>query len=361
MEAGYYMLTGSNSTQLIVDAGPLGVQSGGHGHADALSFCLHSHGHSLLIDPGTYEYVGPGSDRDLFRGTGMHNTLRVDGADQAETGSPFSWRQLNQSKVERWIQGRNFDVLVASHDGYQRLDAPVTHRRWVVSLKNGLYLVRDEIEGQGRHHLEIAWHLGQELQLVQEGLFRVKGGTHGLALIAAQGQGWAEQASRECWSPAYGQKAPMSVIKFSVDAVLPTEFAVILATFGEVHPGTRMLTRITDNAGPAIASYKYVGDGNEHFFLFGERGKAWRMNSFSSDAELMHCKKTAGRAEQLIFCGGSYALLDGGLELRCSRQVQWAELSLEGQSRAVFASDLEALEGHSFVAKQRNTTLPHLE
>ena len=85
-DAGFYLLTApQQAAQLVMDAGPLGTQSGGHGHADALSVTLQSHGRAFLIDPGTFEYVGESGNRDLFRGTSMHNTLRVDGANQAET------------------------------------------------------------------------------------------------------------------------------------------------------------------------------------------------------------------------------------------------------------------------------------
>ena len=90
----------------------------------------------------------------------------------------------------------------------------MTHRRWIVSLRNGIYLVRDVVEGQGKHRLDIPWHLGQDLQLVEEGLFRVKGASQGLALLPAQGHGWAQEVRRESWSPAYGQKAPMTVSEF---------------------------------------------------------------------------------------------------------------------------------------------------
>src|SRR5258708_30054542 len=166
-----------------MDAGPQGTQGGGHGHADALSVTLQSQQHSLLIDPGTYEYAGEGAERDRFRGTAMHNTLRIDGADQAETVTAFSWRRLTRSKTEQWTQGKHFDLLVASHDGYQRMAQPVTHRRWVFSLKNGVYPVRDLGEGHGHHQLDIAWHLGQEMQLVEEHVFRVKGASQGLALL----------------------------------------------------------------------------------------------------------------------------------------------------------------------------------
>src|SRR5579863_4579652 len=175
-ESGFYLLaTAKPSAQLVVDAGPQGTQSGGHGHADALSVCLQSCGHSLLIDPGTYQYVGEGNDRDLFRGTAMHNTLRIDGVNQAEIAGPFSWRRLTHTKTEQWVQGPSFDLLVVSHDGYQRLPQPCTHQRWVFSMKSGFYLVRDVVQGQGKHQLEVSWRLGQEMQLAEENIFRVKG------------------------------------------------------------------------------------------------------------------------------------------------------------------------------------------
>ena len=59
--AGLYLLANStNSSQLVIRAGLQGTGSGGHSHADALSICLQSQGRALLIDPGTFEYAGPG-------------------------------------------------------------------------------------------------------------------------------------------------------------------------------------------------------------------------------------------------------------------------------------------------------------
>jgi hypothetical protein len=344
-DAGFYLLAAEKATQLVVDAGPLGTQSGGHGHADALSVCLQSGGHSLLIDPGTYEYIGPGEDRDLFRGTAMHNTMLVDRTNQAEPATAFSWRRLTQSKTERWIRAQKSDLLVASHDGYQRLEPPVTHRRWVVSLRDGLYLIRDVVEGQGKHRLDVVWHLGQDLQLVEEGLYRVKGASQGLVLLPARGHGWAEEVRRESWSPAYGQKAPMTVLSFGADAALAAEFAVVLVTLEEAHPGDRSFARIVDSTSdPEVRGYRYAAEGVECLFIFGKSGKPWRVNSMSSDAEFVGWKRNAGYTdEQLILCAGSYAQVDGGAELRCNRPVEWAELILQGGERAVFSSDLSAI------------------
>jgi len=344
-DAGFYLLS-AGKTQLVVDAGPLGTQSGGHGHADALSVCLHSDGQELLIDPGTYEYVGPGEDRELFRGTAMHNTLRVDGANQAETATAFSWHRLTQSRVEQWIQGKSFDLLVASHDGYQRLEPPVTHRRWVVSLRNGVYLVRDVVTGQGKRRLDIAWHLGPDLQLVEDGIFRVKGAAQGMALLPAQTDGWAEEVRRESWSPAYGHKAPMTTLNFSAEAALPAESCVVLVTLEEAQRGTKSFTRIAGaTAGSDVVEYRYADEGVEHSFIFGGGGKSWQKDSLSGDAEFVCWKRKPGSKDgQLILCGGSYVRADGGPELRFARAVEWAELVVQGGDQTVFSSDMAAVE-----------------
>jgi len=345
-QSGLYLLTSERpATQLVVDAGPQGTQSGGHGHADALSVTLQSQQHSLLIDPGTYEYAGEGAERDRFRGTAMHNTLRIDGAGQAEPGTAFSWRRLTHSKAEQWIQGKHFDLLVASHDGYQRLVQPVTHRRWVFSLKNGVYLVRDLVEGQGGHQLDLAWHLGQEMQLVEENVFRVKGASQGLALLPVQGSGWAEEVRKESWSPTYGQKAPMTVVNFSTITDVPAEFAVLLVTLEEAHrkPGTFARIDVQESLS-SVRAYRYTSEAGEYTFCFGERGKPWRQGAVSSDAEFCCWSRMYGSAAQrLIMVNGSYAEVEGGPELRCSRPVSWGEVTLEENQKQIFSSEPEAV------------------
>ena len=343
-DAGFYLLPSGKATQLVVDAGPLGTQSGGHGHADALSVCLQSDGHSLLIDPGTYEYVGPDNDRDRFRGTAMHNTLRVDGKNQAEAVTPFSWQRLTTSKVERWIQGKNFDLLVASHDGYQRMEPPANHQRWIVSLRNGMYLVRDVVTGQGKHRLDIAWHLGQDLQLVEAGLFRVKGASQGLILLPSRGHGWAEEVSRESWSPVYGRKAAMTTMNFGVETELPAEFAIMLVALEEVHRGSALFAKMDSTSVECdLRGYKYAVEKSEYSFVFGESGKAWRMGPIASDAEFVCLHRESGD-DHLIFSGGSYAGVEGGPELRFTGPVEWAESVGKSGAREVFSSDMAAAD-----------------
>jgi hypothetical protein len=88
--AGLYFLPSPiPSRQLVIRAGPQAAQRGGHSHADALSICLQSHGRALLIDPGTFGYVGP--DRDLFSRTHNHN-------------ASCRWRQSIRTRGFVWME-----------------------------------------------------------------------------------------------------------------------------------------------------------------------------------------------------------------------------------------------------------------
>jgi len=344
-EAGFHVLT-TGRTQMVVDAGPLGEGSGGHGHADALSVTLQSHSRELLIDPGTYEYIGPAGDRELFRGTSMHNTLRVDTSNQADTNGPFSWERLTESRTERWIRGRSFSLLICSHDGYERLDQPVMHRRSVISLKDGIFLVRDVVNGYGRHRLDIGWHLAPDLQLVEEGVFGLSDADLQFALLPAQGTQWARDVRWEFWSPTYGERAPTRMVNFSIEAELPTEFAVLLGTSHGRHSDWGTLARVDSVEGEDVraSSYRYIAKDKDYLFVFGQPDKPWRTSLLSSDAEFVYRGRTAGtNEERWILCAGRYLCLDGGPALCCSRAVDWAEWVLNESGGAVYSSDPSAV------------------
>src|SRR5260370_30097177 len=77
-ESGVAVMT-SGETQVIVDAGPFGIGSAGHSHSDTVSILIRIGVEDILIDPGTYIYVADPAERNAFRGSGAHNTIRVNG------------------------------------------------------------------------------------------------------------------------------------------------------------------------------------------------------------------------------------------------------------------------------------------
>jgi hypothetical protein len=340
-DAGYYLLA-TPTTQLIADAGPLGAYGGGHGHADALSLCLQAHGRPLLIDPGTSEYVGAATDRALFRGTGMHSTLQIDGKNQAEIASVFSWQRFPQTSVEHWVQAPSFDLLVASHDGYRRLEQPVTHRRWIVSLKNGAYLIRDVVYGSGRHRIDVAWHLAPDLQFAGERTFRLKGTPYNLSFLPGGPFVWTEELDSQMYSPAYGRKARTTVLRFHATTTLPTEFAILLVNTEDGSRGMGSFQHLQD-LDQNISEYKYRTGDAEYSFVFNEASNPWQRRAFASDARFVCHGNTPGTAEEhLGFCDGSYAT-SGGLNLNCSRRVDWAEVNFRDDVQTTSSSHRSAL------------------
>ena len=149
----------SPGTKIIVDCGPFGCGSGGHSHADTLSLTVTADRHEILIDPGTFTYVGNGKDRNSFRGTAAHNTVRIDKLDQADPVNLFRWANPPAASVITWRTSDTEDILEAEC-AYRGL----RHRRYFHFVKPFALLIVDTISGPpGDHIVEQFWHLAAEL------------------------------------------------------------------------------------------------------------------------------------------------------------------------------------------------------
>jgi len=144
------------STHAVIDAGPFGALHSGHSHSDTLSIVLRSGDDEILIDPGTYTYTGDPEWRDWFRGTSAHNTVRINGLNQAAIAGPFRWTQQPEVAILDWQTNSTRDVLEAEcrYSGF-------THRRRVEFQKPDVFLITDDVSGPpGEHDIEQFWHLG---------------------------------------------------------------------------------------------------------------------------------------------------------------------------------------------------------
>lgn len=168
-DGGYSVMRDAAGNCLIIDCGPVGSLSGGHGHADALSIEIAIGGKTLLVDSGTYTYHESREMRDYFRSTTAHNTVTVDDRSSSEPASAFSWKTRANSKRERWITDERFDFFEGSHDGYRRLPNGGTHTRSILFIKNGYWIIRDLVEADGEHEYSLNFHYAHGAQPVIEG------------------------------------------------------------------------------------------------------------------------------------------------------------------------------------------------
>jgi hypothetical protein len=185
---------------ILIDAGPFGRGSAGHSHSDTLSLVVYRGGEEVLIDPGTYTYVADAQQRDAFRGSAFHNTLRIGGRDQADPVHPFIWRNKPEVRVHEHSIG----------DGRIYLDAECryrgfVHRRRFLLIGAEALLILDEVEGIGKHRIEQFWHLGS-------GAANVKMLFAGLG-APKQEEGWR--------SRVLGAKEPAPVIALRAATKLP--------------------------------------------------------------------------------------------------------------------------------------------
>ena len=306
---GLYVIAsgGARPSQMLVDAGPHGIGHGGHGHADALSLRLSIDGRPWLIDPGTYVYISPGGERNDFRGTAAHNTLRVDQSDQAVPENAFSWSSLPEVEAEQWEEGTGFTYFSGSHTGYRRLSDPVLHRRSIFHLHGEYWLIRDSVLGGTVHDLEIAWHFAPDLDVaLQDGSIVAAEGDEQLILLSASS--WDASVIDGSFSPAYGVRLPAPVGIFKTRSALPVEHgSLIVPTRAYEKPG-RFSTSGTESG---VGSYRYEHGLTLDQMFFGDSGGAWAVGSIASDAEFLFIRRHNREISSLAFCSATFIEVEG--------------------------------------------------
>jgi uncharacterized heparinase superfamily protein len=162
--SGYHRAEAAGLTVLF-DAGPLAPDHQmGHAQCDMLSFCLWAEGKGggnvpVLVHPGNYEYLA-GAMRDYCRSTASHNTVQVDGAEQAELWASHRIGRrgypVDAGAREDAAAGRI--VLRGGHTGFEALPGRPRHHREMVLGPDGLE-IEDRISSRGSHAAKAFFHL----------------------------------------------------------------------------------------------------------------------------------------------------------------------------------------------------------
>lgn len=143
--AGYYAARAGKS-YVLVDCGAIAPDFlPAHGHGDALSLEWSVAGERILVDAGVFEYVA-GERREWSRSTRAHNTVTLDGRDQAEFWSSFRVGRRPRVRLRRWSPIEDGFVLEGEHDGFAHLAGAPIHRRLVRATPSDVR-IHDRIEG----------------------------------------------------------------------------------------------------------------------------------------------------------------------------------------------------------------------
>lgn len=252
---------------LIFDCGALG--DGGHHHYDLLSIDAYAEGRALVVDPGRYTYAEDTPNlRHWFKGTAAHNTVVVDGLDQApyRRGKARKGTRPAAELLSR-ITEPGLDVL---HGKALSTCYEATHTRRVAFVAGEYWIVEDELAGDRPHHYDLRFHLAPEAG------GRVRVAPHGdgyavrapgLALVFAGGvrprieAGWV--------APEYGVKLAAPVVSVVRGAAVHATFTTLLLPLADGAPlpafsvqrTERATTVIVDGASRDVVRWSAGGAG----------------------------------------------------------------------------------------------------
>jgi Heparinase II/III N-terminus/Heparinase II/III-like protein len=230
-QSGYYILRSGwgerepfgDERYLIFDCGPLGA--GNHGHLDLLSFEMSAYGQSLIVDPGRFTYHEPPPDsgetnwRALFRGTGYHNTVLVDGKNQTRyefhKGKFRIKGEAPQHELKAFVSHDGFDYL---HGVARSREYEVAHERKIVFLCPDYWLVVDRLLSEAPHDYRQLFHLserayGRTSMSVERRTILID--SPRLIIAHAAEPDVAPSIKEGFVSPAYGVKRAAPVVSFA--------------------------------------------------------------------------------------------------------------------------------------------------
>jgi hypothetical protein len=162
LSSGYFLYN-ENDITLLVDVGSIGYDTlAAHGHADQLSLLLKYRNTAFIVDCGTFQYHPQFSQwRSYFRGTRSHNTISVNGLDQALSSGPMMW----SIKPDVTILNNAPNYVSAVHNGFVKQGVPCYHQRDVTIAANMIAISDKLIDSSIGTSYVWALHFHPEVEL----------------------------------------------------------------------------------------------------------------------------------------------------------------------------------------------------
>ena len=209
LEESGYIRAQQDKAVLIADVARIGPDyQPGHAHADTLSFEFSLGAQRVFVNSGTSTYK-TGAQRSLERSTAAHNTVEIDNSDSSEVWGGFRVARRAHIFGIEWFKDETALMIIASHNGYQRLDGRLTHQRTWKLTSNSL-TITDRITGK----LNVATarlYLHPSVKVSGNGLFTLPNGqqlrysVHGAIVTIVD----------SVWHPEFGKNVGNTCLVFT--------------------------------------------------------------------------------------------------------------------------------------------------
>jgi O-antigen/teichoic acid export membrane protein len=206
-QGGYGILTNSKGlAHVTFDFGAFSqCETSNHAHCDALSFELWANGQPVIVDPGIYfPWQEQAGWTEYFRGSGVHNTLELDGRPQAEPSEALDRRHNARSQLLRQVVWTDDAAIVAESIPQWCRKQGMRHTR-EIRLHDHTMTIRDCVYGSGVHQMAWSFQFAPEVNLTCHGRKLSGEGLQGKTLFTL-----STQADREPHLQLFcGQKDPL--------------------------------------------------------------------------------------------------------------------------------------------------------
>jgi hypothetical protein len=210
---GYYVMR-HEDLYALVRCGDVGLHGiGAHAHNDQLSFELACGADALVCDPGSYLYTASAQERNRFRSTAFHATLRIGGAEQNPLADDYLFAMPDRTRAEAlaWEPDGARARFAGRHRGYEALDPPAVHERELRFDGDARTLTLvDAVRSAGAHALEWTFPLAPCEARGGEGRAEADFAEHRLTI---ESPGLTFVIEDGWQSPAYGERVAAPFVR----------------------------------------------------------------------------------------------------------------------------------------------------
>jgi hypothetical protein len=312
-----------DSRYLLFDYGAHGAW---HGHFDKMNIVMYADGVGWVLDAGASPHycVYIKEHNEWHKQTIAHNTVLID--HQSQDGVVGTLR--------RWESQAGFDMVSASHDGYEG----ISHTRTVFHPRDEYFIISDFLESSGSLQHDYSWllHVYGEPGEISESLISFRKDGKGLLVLPADPGGILsvdldhglcidtiserQEPLRDdgTWTPGdpgWGY-IPYIALNKSTDATEVSYIVVLYPYVGAEQPAPQC-TKLHGGNGNALGIRLVHGDYTD---IYGERKpsatepREIKLDGFITDAECFFVRIKDGDVVKAFIIGGT-SLSWNGVEL----------------------------------------------
>jgi hypothetical protein len=194
-----------------------------------------------------------------------------------------------ESTLHAWSSTERFDYVDGSHNGFERLSDPVTHRRRIVFVKPWFWLVVDALTAGARHQYDQYWHLGPEANVDQDqdlSVVALYDNQAGILIKPILTDGMSVQQHRASTDPIqgwvsydYAVKVAAPTVQYSKTAKQSTTLATLLVPFKDKAPDVTVRAH-------SETQYEVVCDYATFVILLGD-GTLQTIGEYEFDGDML--------------------------------------------------------------------------